>query len=128
MEINLEQLDINIRNFKNKPKLSKLDVGNRLRNFAWSRTGEQYNIEWVSNKNTPITEFYCSEINVNWLVCFITTNTVKDPETIKLVGECQYLLDVLLNVKGINLVDYTFYLLEDDLMFVDYNVKKQIFI
>ena len=128
MEINLEVLDSNIEYFKNKPKLSKFDVGNRLRNFAWSRTGEQHNIVWVNNKNTPINEFYCSEINISWLVSFITTNTIKNPETTKLVEECQNLLDVLLNVKGINLVDNTFYLLEHDLMFVDYNVKKQIFI
>ena len=118
-------------NYNNTNKILYLEFINSVSNnieygyiSVWNKINDKFNQEINDDSN----EFYCSEININWLVCFITTNTVKNPETTKLVEECQDLLDVLLNVKGINLVDYTFYLLEDDLMFVDYNVKKQIFI
>tara|TARA_R110002020_G_scaffold372772_2_gene584193 strand:+ start:80 stop:496 length:417 start_codon:yes stop_codon:yes gene_type:complete len=92
-------------------------------------------VKWVNNGNSEVKEFYCSEINKPWLYSFthyyemFLKDTPEDSVYLNdLNTRCLMMLYVMLYVKGVNIVDNVAYLLESDVVFVNYNIKKQIFI
>ena len=90
-------------------------------------------IVWVKQGNSPIIEFYPSELTLPWLVTYMgyyNSFMVGDVDTdIRDTYEaCSYLAFVLTKVKGINIVDGVVYLLENDLEFVQYKLDQKLFI
>jgi hypothetical protein len=90
---------------------------------------------WVKQGNSPITEFYSSELMIPWLVTymkyynnFLKDIDIEDGELGDIYKTCLYLSFVLTKIKGINIVDDTIYLLENDLEFVQYKLDQKLFI
>jgi|TARA_R110002126_G_scaffold143324_6_gene289506 hypothetical protein len=103
--------------------------------FFTQRYGrESKGIVWVKQGNTPITEFYPSELMLPWLVTYLKyyKNFIEEgnlEEDLKNINTtCTYLAFVMTKVKGINIVDDTIYLLENDLEFVRYKIDQKLFI
>lgn len=106
---------------------SKSNIEYFTKTFYKESYGKEPNeIIWVKLNNTPITEFYPSELNLTWLCTYITfyheflQNKHKDYDSIFKI--CLFLTFVLTKVKGINVINGNVYLLENDLEFVQYNL------
>lgn len=113
---------------------SKSNVEYCVDAFYSKRYGKDLNeIIWVKQGNTPITEFYSSELNLTWLTTYIKfyNNFLKDSKEKdhrEIYQTCLFLAIVLTNVKGINIIDGNVYLLENDLEFVQYKLDPKLFI
>jgi hypothetical protein len=99
----------------------------------YNRTPED--IIWVKQGNTPITEFYSSELMLPWLVTFmkyynrfLSHDFEKEVDLEEIYQTCAYLAFVLTKIKGINIIDDTVYLLENDLEFIQYKLDQKVFI
>ena len=90
---------------------------------------------WVKQGNSPITEFYPSDLMIPWLVTYmkyynsyLRGGEVDGDDFGDIYKACAYLSFVLTKIKGINIVDDTIYLLENDLEFVQYKLDQKLFI
>ncbi len=95
---------------------------------------EPKEIVWVKQGNTPITEFYPSELMLPWLVTymkyynrFLKCDNV-DEDMYEIYQSCAYVSFILTKIKGINIIDDTIYLLENDLEFIQYKLDQKLFI
>lgn len=96
---------------------------------------EPKEIVWVKQGNTPITEFYPSELMLPWLITymkyynnFLKDSDISEDDSSEVYKTCCYLSFVLTKIKGINVVDNTIYLLENDLEFIQYKLDQKLFI
>ena len=100
--------------------------------FCKIRMGVELPIKWVKQGDTNVTEFYTGELNLPWLVAYINYYNElldeKDLELLDIKHSCLFLGLALSKVRGINIVNNTVYILNNDVGFVNYKLDKQIFI
>jgi hypothetical protein len=101
--------------------------------FTEIRNGSPLPIVWVKESNTPIKEFYPSELNLTWLVSYVVyynylLKDCPDKDLEKIKHACTFLAIALTKIKGINIIDGTVYLLQHDLEFVNYKLDRKLFI
>jgi hypothetical protein len=124
-------LDNELKNLKTWLLKDKLD-DRHIEHFTNLYTRNQYEkqlpIVWVKTSNPIVTEFYSSELNLTWLMTFVTYLDNLNISNDEIKNTCIYLTFVLLNVKGFNVVDGVVYLLKHDLDFITYNLDRRSFI
>ena len=105
-----------------------------LDKFTTIRNGKSLPIVWVKDSNTEIKEFYPSELNLTWLISYVTyyNQCVKDEdpdeELEDITRACIFLAIALTKIKGINIVDGVVYVLQHDLEFVNYKIDRKLFL
>lgn len=132
----LTSIDETVKYILNQDVLdnSKSNIEYCVNAFYSKKYGKDPNdIIWVKQGNTPITEFYSSELNLTWLCTYLKfhNNFLKDSEEEdhhEIFQTCLFLTFVLTKVKGINIIDGNVYLLENDLEFVQYKIDQKLFI
>lgn len=131
----IRQLDEVILSFKGVCKAIDDTNGlveHAITRFCKIRFGKELPIKWVKPGDS-VNEFYPSEHTIHWLVAYVGyfnkfLSDKQDLELSDIKQSCLFLGIALSKVRGINIIDDTVYLLSNDLEFVNYKLKKQIFI
>jgi len=102
-----------------------------INKFTQIRYGKELPIVWVKDSSTEVKEFYPPELNLTWMITYITyfnQYLIDDPdedlESIK--HACIFLAIALGKIKGINILDNIVYVLPRDIEFVDYKLDRLI--
>ncbi len=135
-ELFLSQIDGKVKEFYETGAVFTDDKGTIevcIDKFTELRHGHNLPIKWVKESNSEIKEFYPSELNLTWLISYITyyNEYLKDHPDDDLQGiknACIFLAIALTKIKGINIVDNVVYLLQHDLEFVNYKLDRKLFI
>ena len=90
--------------------------------------GVGFNIIRVTDKNPVVSEFYPSELNLSWCINFLIYASTFGKTNSNLYDRVFTLSIILLNVKGVNVIDNTVYILMTNYDFIEFRPTKKLFI